>query len=852
MENKINVLDFKVANLIAAGEVVERPASAIKELIENSVDAGAKNITVEIQNGGISLMRVTDDGCGMSREDTEMCIRRHATSKIKDASDLAYIITLGFRGEALAAIASVSRLRIFSKRREDQVGTLLSSDGGRNVTVTETGCASGTTVIAEELFANVPARRKFLKKDAAETMAVTGIVEKAALAHPEIAISLICDGKLRYRTSGDGDLRSAIYAVMGRECANNLIPVRALSDGIEINGFVGTPELIRKNRHGESFFLNGRYVRNTTAQSALEAAFRTYIPSDKFPMSVLHLKIHPSLVDVNVHPAKLEVKFAEERKVFEAIYAAVRGALTHSIPRPEYGERTPEDKRQEGEAALSSFVPLPDRTERKKPEERSLFTESGGLRTRSANDGFGAGASGIGSTSGGSGASSFGSVVVGSAGVGSVDSDGAYTPKRFRALNAAERAALEGGSATQPGGGFAVGNIDRRLLDIEYDGALPQEKTASGATENNGAAVGIGDGIAENDGATGNYGTTDVSSDASGGADGAPIRRDGPEHGFTPAPDPFASRRAASVPAMSSACGTENGAGSAAEKYGSGNGVGAVGREIGNGVGAYGGEFGNDTETGDHGDRSNSGNGAYGGAGGSDSGDDNILRDPSAGLHTGSSAVYPGTSAVGSASADSTAHAPVYYRIIGIAANAYVFVEVSDGVVVIDKHAAHERILFERMKENMYASRRCEQLLLIPETLQLSPEEFAAACEYRDEIEKTGFSFDADEETLGVKLTSRPSEIEQSATGDVFMQILSSLCSGGDGAERSQSDMYERALFQASCKAAVKAGREDDISHIEYICEAVMNDPRIRFCPHGRPVSFELTTHDIEKRFKRI
>lgn len=778
MENKINVLDFKVANLIAAGEVVERPASAIKELIENSVDAGAKNITVEIQNGGISLMRVTDDGCGMSREDTEMCIRRHATSKIKDASDLAYIITLGFRGEALAAIASVSRLRIFSKRREDQVGTLLSSDGGRNVTVTETGCASGTTVIAEELFANVPARRKFLKKDAAETMAVTGIVEKAALAHPEIAISLICDGKLRYRTSGDGDLRSAIYAVMGRECANNLIPVRALSDGIEINGFVGTPELIRKNRHGESFFLNGRYVRNTTAQSALEAAFRTYIPSDKFPMSVLHLKIHPSLVDVNVHPAKLEVKFAEERKVFEAIYAAVRGALTHSIPRPEYGERTPDDKRQEGEAALSSFVPLPDRTERKKPEDRSLFIEASALRTRSAHDCFGTGASGVGSMSGGTGSASLGTV--------------------------------------------GAGNIDRRLLDIEYDGALPQEKTADGVTENNGAAVGVGGGIAENDDVSGNYATTDVSSDMSGGADGAPIRRDGPEHGFTPAPDPFASRRSASVHVMSSACGTDSGA------------------------------FGNGTESGDHGNISNKGNGA-GGAGGSDAGDDNILRDPSAGLYTGgASGVYPGTSAVGSVSGDNTSHVPVYYRIIGIAANAYVFVEVSDGVVVIDKHAAHERILFERMKENMYASRRCEQLLLIPEILQLSPEEFAAACEYRDEIEKTGFSFDADEETLGVKLTSRPSEIEQSATGDVFMQILSSLSSGGDGAERSQSDMYERALFQASCKAAVKAGREDDISHIEYICDAVMNDPRIRFCPHGRPVSFELTTRDIEKRFKRI
>ena len=328
-----------MANLIAAGEVVERPASAIKELIENAVDAEAKNITVEIQSGGISLMRVTDDGCGMSRADTEMCIRRHATSKIKDASDLGYIITLGFRGEALAAIASVSKLRIFSKRREDPVGTLLSANGGRDVKLTETGCADGTTVIAEELFANVPARRKFLKKDAAETMAVTSVVEKAALAHPEIAFSLICDGKLRYRTSGDGDLRAAIYAVMGRECATNLIPVHALSDGIEINGFVGTPELIRKNRHGESFFLNGRYVRNTTAQSALEAAFRTYIPGDRFPMSVLHLKIHPSLVDLNVHPAKLEVKFAEERKVFDALYSAVRGALILSPLRQADGTR---------------------------------------------------------------------------------------------------------------------------------------------------------------------------------------------------------------------------------------------------------------------------------------------------------------------------------------------------------------------------------------------------------------------------------------------------------------------------------------------------------------------------------
>lgn len=820
LENKINVLDFKVANLIAAGEVVERPASAIKELIENSVDAGAKNITVEIQSGGISLMRVTDDGCGMSREDTEMCIRRHATSKIKDASDLAYIITLGFRGEALAAIASVSRLRIFSKRREDQVGTLLSADGGRNVTVTETGCASGTTVIAEELFANVPARRKFLKKDAAETMAVTSIVEKAALAHPEIAMSLICDGKLRYRTSGDGDLRSAVYAVMGRECASNLIPVRALSDGIEINGFVGTPEQIRKNRHGESFFLNGRYVRNTTAQSALEAAFRTYIPSDKFPMSVLHLKIHPSLVDVNVHPAKLEVKFAEERKVFDAIYAAVRGALLRSIPRPEYdGERVTEDKRHAGEAALSSFVPMPDRTERRRAEERNLFTETG--------------------------------TPVGSR-------------RQLRAFNAAERSALGAssdiatckprtafdGEAVDTGYG-AAGGIDRRLLDIDYDGELPQN-SRNGANSADSVSGTIGaDNMNGTSGTNSPSGSPDrnVLNDpgsTSGAAGGTSVgntggigscstgamRRDGLEHGFTPAPDPFASRRNAAGGMHAGDAGGISGrpAGSAVSGSVSGGAVpatsGAVSGAI-SGVGAE--QRGGQTRF---------------GAIPADDGADDVLRDPSAG-RTASACAEGG-------SATDTSREHVYYRIIGIASNAYVFVEVSDGVVVIDKHAAHERILFERMKENMYASRRCEQLLLIPEQLRLSPEEYAAVCEYREEIEKTGFSFEANEAELSVKLTSRPSEIEPSATGDVFMQILSSLCSGGDDAARSQSDMYERALFQASCKAAVKAGREDDMSHIEYICEAVMNDPRIRFCPHGRPVSFELTTHDIEKRFKRI
>lgn len=744
-----------MANLIAAGEVVERPASAIKELIENAVDAEAKNITVEIQSGGISLMRVTDDGCGMSRADTEMCIRRHATSKIKDASDLGYIITLGFRGEALAAIASVSKLRIFSKRREDPVGTLLSANGGRDVKLTETGCADGTTVIAEELFANVPARRKFLKKDAAETMAVTSVVEKAALAHPEIAFSLICDGKLRYRTSGDGDLRAAIYAVMGRECATNLIPVHALSDGIEINGFVGTPELIRKNRHGESFFLNGRYVRNTTAQSALEAAFRTYIPGDRFPMSVLHLKIHPSLVDVNVHPAKLEVKFAEERKVFDALYSAVRGALIHSIPRPGYGpESAPTGRRHEGQELLSSFVPVADRTEKTVREERSIF---------SATDGRGD------------------------------SSDGYIRP----------------GAPKSGGGSRRAAPPDLGQLSIDYDGAIP------GKPGRDVRDIPAAEGRAEAD------------------------------RGFTPAPDPFAERRAARAAAQPSRNGEyvhapEKDAAEIPPTDRAGN------AETWKTVTA--GTAESNTATGS----ASANNEATGSAAASNAATavtDNVASDRTA---SGVAEGHGAAASAENAAAREAGAEPVYYRIIGVAANAYVLVEAPDGVVVIDKHAAHERILFERMKENMYASSRCEQLLLIPEKLSLSPEEFSAATEYREDILKTGFAFTLNEEELSATVTSVPSEIEPQSLRDVFLQILSSLCEGKDGAERSQGDQYERALFQAACKAAVKAGREDDISHIEYICSAVMNDPRIRFCPHGRPVAFELTTHDIEKRFKRI
>ncbi|MBO7303546.1 MAG: DNA mismatch repair endonuclease MutL, partial [Clostridia bacterium] len=297
---KINVLSFAVANLIAAGEVVDRPSSVIKELLENAIDSGADSITVEIQNGGVTYMRVTDNGCGISKEDLPVAIRRHATSKIKNAEDLNGILTLGFRGEALAAIASVSDMRIISKQKESANGAMLEASGGNIIGVTDRPAADGTTVIVENLFANVPARKKFLKKDVTEAMSVSAVVEKIALSRPDIFFKLIIDGNVKIETTGDGSLKNTVYAVFGREFASKLIEAKLSSEGITVRGFIGRPDNIRANRNYQNFFINGRYVKSRTAAAALEQAYTSYIASEKFPCCILFMDIDPSLVDVNV------------------------------------------------------------------------------------------------------------------------------------------------------------------------------------------------------------------------------------------------------------------------------------------------------------------------------------------------------------------------------------------------------------------------------------------------------------------------------------------------------------------------------------------------------------------------
>ncbi len=323
----INVLDKHVAELIAAGEVVERPASVIKELVENSVDAGAKNVTIEIKDGGTTFIRVNDDGCGIMKDDVKNAFLRHATSKVKFENDLDNISTLGFRGEALASISAVSKLQLITKSKFENIGSSYEISGGEEISFSDAGCPVGTTFIIRDLFYNVPARMKFLKKDISEGNAVSAVVDKVALSHPEISFTYIKDGRQMLKTSGDGKLRSAIYSVYGRNFTLGLIPVNYELNGVKIYGYISKPVETRPNRNMQNFFINGRYVKTRTASIALEEAYKGNIMVGKFPSCVLHVEIAYSAIDVNVHPAKVEVRFINERPVFDAVYHAVKSAL---------------------------------------------------------------------------------------------------------------------------------------------------------------------------------------------------------------------------------------------------------------------------------------------------------------------------------------------------------------------------------------------------------------------------------------------------------------------------------------------------------------------------------------------
>ena len=382
---EIKVLPKHIAELIAAGEVVERPSAVIKELVENSIDAGATDITVEIKRGGILYMSVRDNGCGIAHDDVPTAFMRHATSKISNPEDLDSIGTLGFRGEALAAISAVSKTEIITKTDSADFGTRCVVEGGVQFVLEEVGCETGTLIVVRDIFYNTPARMKFLKSDVTEGNSVAAVIDRIALSHPEIAFKFIRDGRRVLTTGGDNNLKNTIYSVLGRDFASSLIEVENFHEGITVSGMVCKPVYCKQNRNGQFFFLNGRLIRSGTATAALEQAYKNSAMTGRFPCCVLQINVPFDAVDVNVHPSKMEVRFSDERRVFNAVYGAVKNALMKGDTRPELKTTFNPYKPAEQPRAVQAFIETVKKPpiSVEKPPQQAKPTNADGLTFKS-------------------------------------------------------------------------------------------------------------------------------------------------------------------------------------------------------------------------------------------------------------------------------------------------------------------------------------------------------------------------------------------------------------------------------------------------------------------------------------
>ena len=638
----INVLSKQVAELIAAGEVIERPGSVIKELVENAIDAGAKSITVEIQNGGVTFMRVTDDGIGIEREDVRNAFLRHATSKILKEDDLDSIATLGFRGEALASICAVSRVDILTKNVNEDEGTRYIIEGGEEKAFEPVGCPQGTTFVVRDLFYNVPARMKFLKKDVAESNNIASLMDRIALSHPEVSFTFIRDGKSMLKTSGNGDLYTAILQVFGKQFAVGLIETNYEYQGVKMHGYVSKPvSANRASRNMQVFFVNGRYVKTKTAMAALEQAYSGCIMSGKFPACVMNIEIDCSSLDVNVHPAKLEIRFTNEKPIYNCVYYGVKSAVMGYDTRNE----TAFESEPETQPVIKPAFTKPSLTgvqmnipQQEEKEEYNIFEpETSGFSVFAEKE------------------------------------EKAEFPKteNIRTINLAEEL--------------------KKSEPKETDFKVEEESSIDFF---------------------------------------ANIEGKEPEKEAEPKREPEAEK-------------------------------------------------------------------------------------------------------------------PVNY--IGEAFRAYIIIEYDkDRLMFIDKHAAHERLIYEQLKRDNPST--SPQMLLEPITVTLDKEEYSTVLENKEAFMQAGFDID-DFGSGRIIIRSAPLLLEKLDITEAFMEISEYL-------QRHKkvllSEKMEWIYQNTACRAAIKAGNINKPEELIQLAVTLERNPDIKYCPHGRPVYFFMSRHEIEKNFKRI
>ena len=758
---KIHELGFELANMIAAGEVVSRPASAIKELCENSIDAGATRITVEIQNGGVLLMRVADNGCGMDPEDLVLCVKRHATSKIHSAKDIDAITTMGFRGEALAALSAVTEMRIISKTENADCGHILTVEYGNITDISERAAGKGTTVIAENLFMNMPARRKFLKRDTAEASAVIDCVEKLALSHPEIAFCVISDGSIRFESNGSGKLEDVIYKVYGKDNARNLLRINERHEGVSIRGFIGSPMIHKVNRAYQAFFVNKRCVSSPLLSSCVTSAFTSYIPPDRFPLAVIFIDVNPLLLDVNVHPTKQEVKFANESTVYASLFYACMNALRNM-------EKMPNLSGSKFKGGSPDGYNAPKQTLSEAPAPLAVNRDESGREVTSS-----LGKNQMSFSFGDSGKST--------------DSTSAVERKKNVEYVEFEPGIVIPKPKTElmsPSADKYASTPEDVAMDtsVKKDPSTPIRYYYDSETR----SYKVKEPVSRPDEPI--YNTFDDPAD--------PISERIPPSDAEMMPPAEEKRQKEDIPLQN------------------------IPKEILEPRAPLPKEL--------------------------------FKYPPIAPGNTPSFEVRNGEHGSGVYAMYENGRNS-YHRVIGEIFNKYILVEVvtrlgAKNMLVIDKHAAHERMIFEEMKESLERAERTSQLMAIPIEAEVGSALVNRIKRYKDKIENVGFRIQTGEKK--VSIWSLPAGVDTDDAEEMLLQVLYAI-EGGVKNGKSLPEIFDRSLFTIACKAAVKGGRECESITVDAIARAVVTDPKIRFCPHGRPVVYEVTLGQLDAAFKR-
>ena len=725
---KIVLLDDSTINKIAAGEVIERPASVVKEVMENSIDAGATAITVEIRNGGISYIRVTDNGKGIMQDDLEIAFERHATSKLRSAEDLDDIKSMGFRGEALASIASIAKVSLISKTADSYTGYEVVVEGGKILSKEEAGCPNGTSITIENLFYNTPVRYKFLKKDFTESGYIEDVVTRIALVHPEIAVKLINTGKTIIQTSGNGEIKPVIYNIYGKEIADNLIDIDYTYDDIIVKGVIGKPVISRSNRSNQLFFVNNRFVKDKALSGAAEQAFKGFVTIGKHGFLVLNIDMDPRKVDVNVHPAKLEVRFQEETKIFKAIYHAIREGLLK-------GDLV---------ADTSSIDKIDE-------EKTKYSTENIDLNPKFENVG----------------SSSFRDIIKNTEPV----------KPNFEQLPSYIKEEK-----------FDSNKLVQTDQTVEKEEVKEHEKQSEQTFEDVMARLNRMQNVIS---------TVNEEKTTYNAPSEATINNEDKEKVENSTEDVKVINQ--ETPQANSQTNDDS---KFLEMYEKTFGISVKKEENEEDELDVSQEFKPMTA------------------------EDNV-------------SVFEGESSYATKPA---------YKYIGIAFNTYIIIEMKSDLYIIDQHAAHERIMYEKIKQNYYSNNtKDSQLMLLPDIITLTHKEMGIYRDNKEMFQRAGFAVEEFGENT-VKLSGVPNVLIDLETKDLFLETLDEI---NTVARTAKQEKEEKFIATVACKAAVKAHMVLEKQEVTQLLDKLLQLPNPFTCPHGRPTAIKMTRNDIEKKFSR-